>query len=96
MKRKAMKSMKRRRSMKKKGGDDDEAPMKRRRRSMKKSMRKSMRKRRAMRVSIRGKKPAVFSGRKVKTVGGLKKADLASLLQCPLLWSLVVMLPKRW
>ena len=46
------------------------------RRSMKKSMKKSMRKRRAMRVSIKGKKASVFKGRKVKTSGGLKKSDL--------------------
>ena len=45
-------------------------------RSMKKS---SGMKRRAMRkkkVSIRGKKWQVFSGKKVKTIGGLKKTDL--------------------
>merc|ERR1712216_1043231 len=35
-----------------------------------------MRKRKAMRVSKIGKKRSVFSGRKEKTVGGLKKTDL--------------------
>merc|ERR1712080_566942 len=32
--------------------------------------------RRAMKVKITGKKFSVFSGRKLKTVGGLKKGDL--------------------
>merc|ERR1712087_1067735 len=43
--------------------------------SMKKAAMKGMR-RRAMKVKITGKKDSVFSGKKVKTVGGLKKSDL--------------------
>ena len=47
------------------------------RRSMKKGKAmKSMRRRKAKRVSIIGKRRSVFSGKKTKTVGGLKRGDL--------------------
>ena len=49
--------------------------MKGMKKSMKKAAMKGMR-RRAMKVKITGKKYSVFSGKKVKTVGGLKKSDL--------------------
>ena len=46
-------------------------------RSMKKGKAmKSMRRRKAKRVSIFGKRRSVFSGKKTKTVGGLKRGDL--------------------
>merc|ERR1712086_988828 len=49
--------------------------MKAMKKSMKKSAMKGM-KRRAMKKSVVGKKRGVFSGARVKTVGGLKKSDL--------------------
>merc|ERR1712098_72136 len=44
--------------------------------SMKKGMKAAMRRRKAMKVSVRGKKWQVYKGTKAKSAGGLTKADL--------------------